>query len=87
MIVIVSGYDRTRASDAVSVIVLIKESVSHAPRNRLFFHLGAQIDGNATNSWFYWQIAIWSGFVAESFGSHSDGMQLADGTRREGTNA
>jgi hypothetical protein len=79
MIVIVSGYDRTRASDAVSVIVLIKESVSHAPRNRLFFHLGAQIDGNASSSWFYWQIAIWSGFVAESLGNCRGGMQLARG--------
>jgi hypothetical protein len=58
MIVIVSGYDRTRASDAVRVIALIKESVRHVPCNRLFFHPGAQIDGNATTSWFYWQIAI-----------------------------
>jgi hypothetical protein len=80
MIVIVSGYDRTRTSDAVRVIVLIKESVRHVPRNRLFFHLGAQIDGNVTSSWFYWQIATWPGFVAESFGSRRGGMQLADGT-------
>jgi hypothetical protein len=43
----------TRASDATRVIVLIKESVRHVACNRLFFHLGAQIDGNATTSWFY----------------------------------
>jgi hypothetical protein len=70
--------NETRASDATRVIVPIRESVRHVACNGLFFHLGAQIDGNATTSWFYWQIAIWSAFVAESFGGRGGGMQLAD---------